>query len=507
MRIKESLGSLLPRDGLKKLMMSLLTLSVLFSAGMAGGYLYSLLNDPAGLPVGASVASADVPTGPSNPYAGNPIVPLVKRSAPSVVNIDTEKMVRQSFSPFPDELMEDPFFNQFFGEHFKQFTRVVPMKGKGSGFIVTKDGYILTNNHVVEGADRITVTMLDGRQLPAKLVGRDPTFDLAVIKADLKDAAALKLGDSDAVEVGEWVVAIGNPLGLENSVTVGVISAKNRTIRAEDMNFQGFLQTDAAINPGNSGGPLINLRGEVVGINTAIVPYAQGIGFAVPINMAKQVLDDLIKHGEVRRGWLGVMVQPNNPAFAKAYGVPTSDGAIVASVKSGSPADLAGLRRGDVIISVSGKKVLDDKSLTFLVRSFVAGTKVKVEFYRRDKKMSVDVVLGDASSGRSWVPNLLPSSNKRAAEVNVMGAAVGALDSGLRSSFGIPSDIQGVVVLKVSPKSRAESLGLSRGDVIMEFNGVKISSIADMENIAKGDLKSLAVLIWRKGNTMFLSAS
>lgn len=505
MRTKRSIWRSWPTDvGIKKLMTSLLVLSVLFAAGMAGGYLYSLMNDTKAPPAVASMASADVTPGPSDVYSGNPIVPLVKRSAPSVVNIDTEKMVRQSFSPFPDELMNDPFFNHFFGEHFRQFTRVVPMKGKGSGFLVTSDGYILTNNHVVDGADKITVTMLDGRQLQAKLVGRDPTFDLAVIKVDIKNARALKMGDSDQVEVGEWVVAIGNPFGLENSVTVGVISAKNRTIQAENMNFQGFLQTDAAINPGNSGGPLINLRGEVVGINTAIVPYAQGIGFAVPINMAKQVLDDLISHGEVRRGWLGVMVQPNTAAFARAYGVPTSEGAIVADVRPGSPAQAVGLRRGDVIVSLGGKKVSDDKTLTLLVRSFTAGTKVKLEFYRRDKKMSVDVVLGDTSSNRAAKPEQR-SSLPSAPSAKAMGAEVRAIDSELRASLKIPADVNGVVVRSVERGSKAEALGLSNGDVIMEFNGVKIKSPQDFSEAAGGSLKSVAVLIWRRGSTVFLS--
>jgi len=229
----------------------------------------------------------------SDPVTGNPIARIVEECSPAVVNIDVESLVERRarpFAPFGD----DPFFREFFGQQ-DNFRRMIPMRGKGSGFIVDgEEGYILTNNHVVAGADTITVTMLDGRTLEAELIGSDPTFDLAVIRVQLGDEnlPSLKLGDSDTAQVGEWVVAIGNPHGFENSVTAGIISAKNRTIQASNINFRGFMQTDAAINPGNSGGPLINLDGEVVGINTAIVPFAQGMGFAVPVNMAKQIMND-----------------------------------------------------------------------------------------------------------------------------------------------------------------------------------------------------------------------
>lgn len=275
-----------------------------------------------------------------DPFTGNPIAQIVEKTSPAVVNIDTKAMVRQPLSPFAN----DPFLREFLGDQLEQFTRLVPMKGKGSGFIVSKDGYILTNNHVVAGADEITVSMSDGKAYPAKVIGTDPSYDLAVIKIDGKNLPTLKLGDSDKVRVGEWAIAIGNPFGFESSVTVGVISAKNRSIRARDFSFDGFLQTDAAINPGNSGGPLLNLKGEVIGINTAIIPYAQGIGFAIPINMAKQVLQDLVKYGSVKRGWLGVYIQPLTREFADVYGIKSEEGAIIADIVPGSPADKAGLK-------------------------------------------------------------------------------------------------------------------------------------------------------------------
>ena len=242
----------------------------------------------------------------------NPIVPIVRRTSIAVVNIDVETIAKRSNIGFPFD--DDPIFRQFFGDAFKNFTRSVPMKGRGSGFIVTKDGKILTNNHVIDGADKITVSVLlaDGskKTYPARVLGQDPTYDIAVIKIDAdKDLPVLELGDSDAVEVGEWVIAIGNPHGFEHSVTAGIISAKNRSIRAQDVSYDDFLQTDAAINPGNSGGPLLDMNGRVIGINTAIIPYAQGLGFAIPINKAKgRVMEELVSVGRVRRGWLGVSI-------------------------------------------------------------------------------------------------------------------------------------------------------------------------------------------------------
>jgi len=290
---------------LKKVVAAAAAGAVMFAGGAFGTFIaseYSTIKSTAGPEV--RVVASTVPGAQAQDiYNGNPIVSIVKKSSPAVVNIDTETMVKQRIMGNP--FGRDPFFEEFFGEDFfnggGMQERVVPQRGKGSGFIVTKDGYILTNNHVVEGADKIKVTLLDGRSFDAKKIGQDPTFDLAVIQIKAPDLPVLLLGDSDATEVGEWVVAIGNPLGFENSVTAGVVSAKNRTLQAPGVNFQGFMQTDAAINPGNSGGPLIDLSGRVIGINTAIVPYAQGIGFAVPINMAKQIMDDLIQHGEVRR--------------------------------------------------------------------------------------------------------------------------------------------------------------------------------------------------------------
>ncbi|MBQ7263616.1 MAG: trypsin-like peptidase domain-containing protein, partial [Synergistaceae bacterium] len=270
--------------------------------------------------------------------APNPVVDIVKKASPAVVNIDVEARARRSRSPFPFD--DDPIFRHFFGDAFKDFTRSVPMKGRGSGFIVTKDGQIFTNDHVVGGADKITVTLSDGTSYPAKVLGRDPTYDLAIVKIEPQgDLPVLELADSDEVEVGEQVVAIGNPMGLVHSVTAGIISAKDRSIHTGEVDFDGFLQTDAAINPGNSGGPLLNMDGRVVGINTAIIPYAQGIGFAVPVNMAQEIRGDLVSDGRVRRGWLGVSIQNMTPEIAKAYGVGDEDGVIVSDVFAGSAAE------------------------------------------------------------------------------------------------------------------------------------------------------------------------
>jgi len=427
-------------------------------------------------------------------YSGNPVAKIARESSPAVVNIDVEAMVTRSYSPFPD----DPVFRRFFGEEFKRYSRTVPMKGRGSGFIVSADGRILTNNHVVEGADKITVTMSDGRNLEAKILGRDPTFDLAIIKVEGTNLPVLEMGDSDKSEVGEWVVAIGNPYGLEHTVTVGVISAKNRSIHAENVNFDGFLQTDAAINPGNSGGPLIDLNGKVVGINTAIVPFAQGIGFAVPVNMAKQIMNDLVQYGKVRRGWLGVYIQPLTKEFAQAYGVSEEKGAIVSDVMPDSPADKAGLRRGDVIIAVNKDKIEGSQELVTKIRGFNSGETINLSVIRQGKQMTVSATLSEvtgsggeeeASGGSEILKNI--------------GIETSSITQELRKTYNIKSR-DGIVVTSVEQNSAASRAGIREGDVILEVNGVKVSDPARIGG-ASTRKNSVVLLLLRDGRTFFIS--
>lgn len=441
-----------------------------------------------------------------DPYDGNPIVKIVKNSSNAVVNIDVETMMkrRTAISPFQG----DPLFEEFFGERFfrENQEKMVPRRGKGSGFIVSKEGYILTNNHVVENADKITVTLLDGRSFTAKKIGQDPTFDLAVIKIEARDLPVLPLGNSDSTEVGEWVVAIGNPLGFENSVTAGVISAKNRTLQAPGVNFQGFMQTDAAINPGNSGGPLIDLNGDVVGINTAIVPYAQGIGFAVPVNMAKQIMDDLIKHGEVRRGWLGVTVQPLTSTLIESYKIPVKDGSIIADVQKGSPAQKYGLERGDVIVSIAGQKVKNSQDVVFSVRNKLSGDKVTFEIYRDGNKKTVDVVLGDivGSKASEKLSKALPSEKSKLKKATQLGITVTENSEEIREHYKI-KEKEGLIIVDVKNGTVGHQLRLRPGDIILEVNKKKMSSINDWNKEMSEKTRALALLVSRDGQTLFIS--
>ncbi len=427
-------------------------------------------------------------------FSGSPIAEIVEEASPAVVNIDTEMMVRQSLSPFGD----DPFFREFFGEQFERFSRIIPMKGKGSGFIVSEDGYILTNNHVVADADKIEVTLADGTSYPAEVVGTDPTFDLAVIKIEAKGLPVLELGDSEAVRVGEWAIAIGNPYGFESTVTVGVISAKNRSVRARNLNFDGFLQTDAAINPGNSGGPLLNLDGKVIGINTAIIPYAQGIGFAVPVNMAKQIMDDLVKYGTVKRGWLGVYIQPLTPEFAEAYGVESDGGAVVSDVVPDSPAAKAGLRRGDVIVEVDGEAIEDHTDLSLRIRSHLKGDKVRLFVIREGKKREISVTLGSVPGQPQGQKRSLKETEER------LGLRVEPVTPELRSELGAPST-KGMAVAEVLPGSPADGTGLKRGDIILEVNGRPVDDFESWRNVMSRVQNFAVLLVWRDGRTFFVS--
>jgi len=480
---------------------------LLFAGGAFGTYTAARYLNPEHVKID-TVAQPVLPAYAQDIYTGNPIVGIVKQSSPAVVNIDTETMVKQKIMPNP--FKGDPFFEEFFGDSLFGSgggqERTVPVHGKGSGFIVSKEGYILTNNHVVDDADNIKVTLLDGRTFNAKLIGQDPTFDLAVIQIKAPNLPVLQLGNSDATQVGEWVVAIGNPLGFENSVTVGVISAKNRTLQAPDVNFQGFMQTDAAINPGNSGGPLIDLSGKAIGINTAIVPYAQGIGFAVPVNMAKQIMDDLIKHGEVRRGWLGVVVQPLTASLVEAYSIPVKEGAIVSDVQPGSPAEKYGLKRGDVIVSIAQKPVKTSQDVVFLVRNKLAGDRVRFEIYRDGKKRIVDVVLGeiDGKKSKKTSGKTLPQKTIEQNTSTQMGITVSEINEEIRSKYKIKGS-EGLAVLNVQPGSQGDKLGLRQGDVILEINRQKINTLSDWKNIMSAHNKALGLLILRDGQTLFIS--
>jgi serine protease Do len=427
-------------------------------------------------------------------FSGNPVAAIASKSSPAVVNIDTKTLVRRSFSPFGD----DPILRQFFGDQMDLFSRVVPMEGKGSGFIVSQDGMILTNNHVVDGADSVTVTLADGRRFDAEIVGKDPTYDLAVIRIKASNLPVLKMGDSDRTQVGEWVVAIGNPFGLEHTVTVGVISAKNRSIRLERLNFDGFFQTDAAINPGNSGGPLINLDNQVIGINTAIVPYAQGIGFAIPVNVAKQVMNDLVRYGRVKRAWLGVYMQPITPDIVEAFGLKSTDGALVSDVVPDSPAEKAGVQRGDIIRKAGNVAVKSPDDLSNAVRKQSAGDSLKLEILRDGKTLSLTAKLEEMPGERSSGGQLQQRIGNR------LGLQVGNVDLKNRQRFELPA-LQGVVVLSVEDGSPAQRAGLQPGDVIQGVNGRGVRDLVSWDKaMSQASGKNLVLLVWREGRTTFV---
>ena len=447
----------------------------------------------------------------------NPIVSIVKNASVAVVNIDVEKTARRSVSPFPFD--DDPFFKHFFGDQFKEFTRSVPMKGRGSGFIVTKDGQILTNNHVVDGVDKITVSVLlsDGNKktYPAKVLGNDPTYDIAVIKIEPdENLPVLELGDSDAIEVGEWVVAIGNPYGFEHTVTAGVISAKNRSIHTQDVNFDDFLQTDAAINPGNSGGPLLNMEGKVIGINTAIIPYAQGLGFAIPVNRAKEITNDLVSFGRVKRGWLGVSIRDINEKIAKAYGVKGTEGAMINDVFKGDPADKAGIKRGDVVIELNGSKIKDANSFVQKVRTLAPNSTAKLVIIRKGKRMTFNVKLGErpnTADGRPESPRRNDGTKESSSGTDSLKDfgilnAVPVTDS-LRRQYKIASSTEGLVVTKIDRNSQASSDGeIREGDLILEVNSHEVKTADDLKK-AVGNDESVVLMIEREGSTFIIMIS
>lgn len=425
---------------------------------------------------------------------------LAEKVKPAVVNISTEKTVRIPGSPFrhffgPDEPFGD-FFRRFFDEDIPD--RELKQQSLGSGFIIDKDGYIITNNHVVEGADEIKVKLADGREFKAKVIGRDPKTDLALIKITtlFKNLPVLPLGDSDKVRVGDWVLAVGNPFGLEHTVTQGIISATGRVIGSGP--YDNFLQTDAPINPGNSGGPLINLKGEVIGINTAIIATGQGIGFAIPSNMAKSVVSQLKEKGKVVRGWLGVSVQTITPEMAAAFGLKEPKGAIVSDVVAGSPAQTAGIKRGDIITAYDGKEIKRMSDLPRLVAETPVGKTVEIKVIRDGREMVLKATISELPAGKIAFGG--PVSEES------LGMRVDNITPRWSYQLGI-KDKSGVVVIGVAPNSPAEEAGIQVGDIIKEVNRKTVKNMKDYENAMEktGKDKPVLLLIKRGGQTFYVS--
>ncbi len=436
---------------------------------------------------------------------GQAFVEVAKKVQPSVVNVSTEKTI--TMKPW-DRYGEDFFKGSPFEDFFKGFGITPREKGKeyrhkqrsgGSGVIVDKEGYILTNNHVVEGADKVKIRLNDGREFTATVKGQDSRTDLAVLHIKAKDLPVATLGDSDKLDVGEWAIAIGNPFGLEHTVTVGVISAKGRTGLGTGT-YEDFIQTDASINPGNSGGPLINIDGEVVGINAMIIQPGTGIGFAIPINMAKQILNDLIKQGKVVRPWLGISVQDLTPEMAEQFQVKEKEGVLVAQIHPGTGAEKAGLTSGDIIKSVDDKAIKNVNELIKEIQKKKVGQKVKLSVVRDGKPTTLEVTT-------SAMPDK-PEAMKEKEIEEKLGARVQELTPQVAARYRISAEIKrGVVVISVEEGSPADDIGLQEGDVILEINRKKIETVKDFEKTIKDTNfeKGIVLRLHRRGNTFYHS--
>jgi serine protease Do len=397
--------------------------------------------------------------------------PIVKRVAPSVVYVYSTKTVRNphyQMAPF----FNDPFFQQFFGRRLEPLPRTEKQRSLGSGVIVTKDGYILTNDHVVDGADEIKVRLpQDKEEYTAKVIATDKPTDIAVLKIKAADLPFATLGDSDKLEVGDVVMAVGNPFGVGQTVTMGIISALGRGgMGIED--YENFIQTDAAINPGNSGGALVDTEGRVIGINTAIISRSggyQGIGFAIPIDLARNVMNQLIKSGRVERGFLGVGPKDLTPELARAFNAPNTQGALVREVEPNSAAAKAGLQPGDVIVAINNKPVLDARHLRLTVGEMAPGTKIELKFLRDGKAQTAEATLKEMPEQELASSNT-GNSTQRQDNGALNGVEVGDIDTAARSQYHLPSDLQGAMIVSVDPNSASYDAGLREGDVIVSIN-------------------------------------
>ena len=443
----------------------------------------------------------------SNPEAAPPnaagFAPVLKPALAAVVNISSSRIVKTPSAPF-GPFFEDPFFRQFFGDQLRRMPREQREHSLGSGVIVTQDGYILTNNHVVDKATDIKVALPDKREFKGKVVGSDAKTDIALVKISATGLPTLAFGDSDKLQVGDYVFAIGDPFGIGETATMGIASAKGRgNLDIED--YEDFIQTDAAINPGNSGGALINARGELIGINTAILAGNgggnQGIGFAIPVNMARRVMDQILKSGKVTRGYLGVVIQEVNPDLAKAFKAPEGKGALVGDVSPDGPGAKAGLQKGDVIEEIDGQTVSGVNELRLQIASSAPGTTVHLKVLRNGEPREVSVTLGELPEKA----NEGPLGGGESEGTAMKGVQVEDLTPQLRRELDLSPRVHGVVVTDVSSDSPAAEAGLQRGDVIAEVNREPVETVADYRRaLRRVGNQSLVLLVNRNGNTTFV---
>ncbi len=423
---------------------------------------------------------------------------ISKAVKPSVVNISTTSTVTMKESPF-----NDPFFRRFFGDQFggQAPERRFKTAALGSGVIVSSDGYILTNNHVVQDADEIKVIIEAGREFVGRVIGTDPKSDLAVVKIEATGLVAAAFGDSSRLKVGDVVIAIGNPFALSETVTMGIVSAVGRS-QMGIAEYEDFIQTDAAINPGNSGGALVNAKGELVGINTAIFSTSggyMGIGFAIPTAMAKSVMDSIILHGRVIRGWLGVTVQNLTPDIAKHFGLEGKKGSLITDVVKSGPADSAGLRRGDLVVAIKGNPVEDSTGLRNAVSQSAPGTTLQLKIIRGGDEKTLKVKLGE-------LPEPVTEKAKSEHMNALQGIQVQDLTKEIRDELGIPETIEGVIVAAVAANSPSGDV-LTRGDVIVEINRKPLKGTKNFMNLAAklSSDESVLLLVYRNGGYIFLT--
>jgi serine protease Do len=432
--------------------------------------------------------------------------PVIKKVIPSVVRVNvTQKAKLASMAP-GEAPMIPPQLRRFFGDQMPfgmpdDSGRGHRQQGLGSGVIVTEDGYILTNNHVVDGADEVKVSLQDGRELAAKVVGRDPKTDVAVLKVEARSLPAMAMGNSENIEVGDVVLAVGNPFGIGQTVTMGIVSATGRATLGLD--YEDFIQTDAAINPGNSGGALVDSDGRLVGINTAILSRSggnQGIGFAIPVNLARDVMEALVRDGKVTRGYLGVMIQDVTPALAKKFGLEEVRGALVGEVTPKGPAAKAGVESGDVIAKINGREVKDSRQLKLAVARVAPGDTATLTVLRDGKEKTLKVKLDELPGDKTVAKASAPDD-----EGTLNGVGVADVDARTRRQFNIPDQVKGAVVTEVDPDSAAAASGLQPGDVILEINRDPVKDAEDAVRLtSKSGDKTTLLKVWSRGNRRYI---